>query len=590
MTTLPGRAESDLPRVLICDPIHPDGIAQLRGFCCVDEHHGPALTPAELEACIGDYQGVVVAGRTQLPASVIQRGERLGVIARGGATLENIDVSAALEQGITVVNSPDPDTLAIAEHTWALMLGLARQVAPADRLYKLGDWSGAAWPPTGLAGKTLGIIGYGAIGRQVAKRARAFDMRVMVYQNRLTPELALSPEIPQVELADLMAEADVVSIHLAQHPTNGGLIDAAALARMKPTAFLINTSRPGIVDEDALLAALQGGRLAGAGLDVALGDTNRELVRHPRVLAAPLRTPGAKDAKRQAALTVCEQVVAVLRQQRSAHSLSLQVVPLDQIVPHEAFNDARVVDLAARLVADGKLINPPVAAPANGKYIILDGATRLTAFRHLGYPHIILQVVDVARDPVQLHTWYHAVRGSSPAALVEQLASVPGLMLEAARLSDLLTLQLAPGSLGYLAAADGQGYRLTAHATPGGDWLDVLNRMVATYSRWGRVERTLTTDVEMLARQYADFAALVVFPQFTPQMILDLAGHGRTVPAGITRFVIPGRILRLNAPLEMLSADEPLAVKRSWLDNLLRERLSYRHVRYYEEPVVLLDE
>jgi phosphoglycerate dehydrogenase-like enzyme len=587
---MPGRAEGDLPRVLICDPIHPEGVAYLRGYCCVDEHRGPALTPAELEARIGAYQGIVVAGRTQLPAPVIQRGERLRVIARAGATLENIDVSAALEQGITVVNSPDPDTLAVAEHTWALMLGLARQVAPADRLFKLGDWSGAAWPPTGLAGKTLGIIGYGAIGRQVAKRARAFDMRVLVYQNRLTPELALSPEIPQVELADLMAEADVVSIHLPQHPANEGLIGAAALARMKPTAFLINTARSGIVDEAALLAALQAGRLAGAGLDVALGDANPALVRHPRVLAAPLRTPGAKDAQRQAALTVCEQVVAVLRQQRSAHNLRLQVVPLDEIVPHEAFNDARVADLAARLVADGRLINPPVAAPSNGKYIILDGATRLTAFKHLGYPHIILQVVDVEREPVQLHTWYHAVRGSGPAALVERLASVPGLALEPARLSDLVALPLTPGSLGYLAAADGQGYRLAARPTPGYDWLDVLNRMVDAYSRWGRVERTLTTDIEMLAHQYPDFAGLVVFPQFTPQLILDLADLGRTVPAGITRFIIPGRILRLNAPLEMLSADEPLAVKRSWLDNLVRERLSYRHVRYYEEPVVLLDE
>ena len=589
MTTLPGRAESDLPRVLLCDPIHPDGIDHLRRYCLVDEHQGPALTPAELEACIGDYHGVVVTGRTHLPAAVIQRGERLRVIGRAGATLENIDVSAALEQGITVVNSPDPDTLAVAEHTWALILGLARQVASADRLFKLGDWSGAAWPTTGLAGKTLGIIGYTAIGRQVAKRARAFDMRVLVYQNRLTPELALSPEIVQAELADLMAEADVVSVHLTPHPANAGLIDAAALDRMKPTAFLINTSRGGIVDEPALLAALQAGRLAGAGLDVPLADANPALVRHPRVLAAPLRTPDAKDAKHQAAVTVCEQVVAVLRHQRSAHDLSLQVVPLEQVVPHEAHNGDRVSALSARLIADGRLINPPIAAALDGKYIILDGATRLTAFRHLGYPHIIVQVVDMDREPVQLHTWYHAVRGSSVAGLVELLNAVPGLHLQPAPMSELLALRLTPGSLGYLVTADRQGYRLAVGDEPT-DWLDALNHMVEAYTQWGHVERTLTTDVDMLARQYPDFAGLVVFPQFTPQMILELAAHGRTVPAGITRFVIPGRILRLNAPLEMLSADEPLAVKRSWLDNLVRERLSYRQVRYYEEPVVLLDE
>jgi len=248
-----------------------------------------------------------------------------------------------------------------------------------------------------------------------------------------------------------------------------------------------------------------------------------------------------------------------------------------------------VTELSARLTADGRLINPPIAATLNGKYIILDGATRLTAFRHLGYPHIIVQVVDMDREPVQLHTWYHAVRGSSPADLVELLANVPGLTLRAAPLSELVALRLTPGSLGYLVAADRQGYRLAVGDKPA-TWLDVLNQMVNAYSRWGQVERTLTTDVEMLARQYPDFAGLVVFPQFKPEMILELASQGRTVPAGITRFVIPGRILRLNAPLEMLSADEPLAVKRSWLDNLVRERLSYRQVRYYEEPVVLLDE
>ena len=193
------------------------------------------------------------------------------------------------------------------------------------------------------------------------------------------------------------------------------------------------------------------------------------------------------------------------------------------------------------------------------------------------------------REPVQLHTWYHAVRGAGPAELVELLSDVPGLTLRPAPLSELLALQLTPGSLGYLVAADRQGYRLTVDGESDA-WLDALNQMVEAYSRWGQVERTLTTDVDMLAQQYPDFAGLVVFPQFTPQMILDLAAQGRTVPAGITRFVIPGRILRLNAPLEMLSSDEPLAVKRSWLNNLVRERLSYRQVRYYEEPVVLLDE
>jgi L-serine kinase (ATP) / ParB family transcriptional regulator, heme-responsive regulator len=114
--------------------------------------------------------------------------------------------------------------------------------------------------------------------------------------------------------------------------------------------------------------------------------------------------------------------------------------------------------------------------------------------------------------------------------------------------------------------------------------------MVDRYGEWGNVDRTLSTDLDLMLAQFPDLAGLIVFPHFTPEMILDVAEQGRTMPAGVTRFVIPGRILRLNAPLDKLASDEPLALKRSWLDTLVMEKLAYRQVRYYEEPVVLLDE
>jgi hypothetical protein len=292
-----------------------------------------------------------------------------------------------------------------------------------------------------------------------------------------------------------------------------------------------------------------------------------------------------------------------------SHSLALQVVPVDRVVPHEQVHDRRVSTLAARLAAEGRLVNPPVAAPLDGKYIILDGATRLTAFRHLGYPHIILHLVDVhgvdvknpERQPVRLETWRHAVRGLSPDDLLRLLRDVPGLALT----SQPVERPAGPGPadsiphspdhpiVGSLVTADGRGFLLhTAKrgAEDAGDWLAALNHMVERYGRWGHVERTLSGDLATLAAQYADLAALVTFPRFTMGDILALAAQGRTVPAGITRFIVPGRVLRLNAPLEMLAADAPLAAKQAWLEELLRERLAGRQVRYYEEPVVLLDE
>jgi hypothetical protein len=289
--------------------------------------------------------------------------------------------------------------------------------------------------------------------------------------------------------------------------------------------------------------------------------------------------------------------VTLLRHQQSAYTLALQVVPLEQVVPHEHYHGQRVSELMARLVAEDKLINPPVAVQQKDKYVILDGATRLTAFRHLGYPHIIVQVVDIEQQGVQLTSWGHAVYGGSAAALLDVLRGVRGLQLTPTTVGHPSSREVPPDALAHLITAGKESFLLEVRSTSvtGGDdwhdgWLGVLNRMVEAYGEWGNVERTLTTDMELLAAQFPDLAALFLFPHFTPQMILELAAQGRTVPAGITRFIIPGRILRLNAPLDKLTADEPLAAKREWLDKLIREKLLGRQVRFYEEPVLLLDE
>ena len=602
MAPHPANGQNNLPRILVLDPIHPDGIALLQQQAQVDLVGEPALTLAELEARIGAYDGVINRSRTRIPASVIERGERLRVIARAGVGLDNIDVAAAEARGIEVINCPEATTAAVAEHTFGLMLGVARQLSRADHSLKMGKWEKAKLQGVGLAGKTLGIIGFGRIGRAVAKRAQGFGMHVIVNQNRPTPELAQTWQVELVDMGDLLARADFVSLHVPLRPSNVNLISANELALMKNTAHLINTSRGGIVDEGALLIALENGQIAGAALDVFMGEPkpNLQLVGHRKVFATPHIAANTEDAQRNAALMAAEQVLAVFKRQSASETLSLRVAPVNKVLPHETYHPARVAKLAERIVADGMLANPPVtvALPGRDTYVVLDGATRVTAFQQLGYPHIVIQTVDLERDNVQLYTWFHALRRNPSQAnaskeLLTLVRGVKGLRITEMPVQNLDHALWERNALAYLITTDKQGFLLefdVQQAESGQDWLDVLNCLVDGYGAWGDVERTLNTDVDQLRAQFGDLVGVVVFPQFAPEIVMQIAAKGRLLPAGMTRFVIPGRILRLNAPLKVLASSEPLAQKREWLDNLVQTKLSGRALRYYAEPVVLLDE
>lgn len=593
--------QNGLPRILVCDPLHADGIALLREHAQVDIIDGKGLNPEELAERVGPYNALINRSRTSIPEAVIRRGTQLQVIGRAGVGLDNIDTAVAEELGIAVVNCPDANTVAVAEHTLGLLLGLARHIAKADRSMKDGRWEKSSFLGAGLAGKTLGLIGFGRIGREVAIRAKAFDMKILVNQNRLTPELATEWRVENVDFPELLAQSDFVSIHVPMRAANLNLIDAKELAMMKPTAFLLNTSRGGIINEDALLDALNNQRLAGAALDVFVGEptVRADLVTHPNVLATPHIGASTESAQRVAALTVAEQVLDSFKSKSSANVLSLRVVPVDVVLPHEEYHGPRVERLAARIEEDGILVNPPLVAEIdNGqKYVVLDGATRTTAFKHLQYPHIVVQVVDMERDNVQLHAWSHVVRNIAGQRgsidFLSLVRNVVGLQLIETSVEDLDDFVHQEGVLGYVLSVEGIGYRLELDQNllgEGRDWLDVMNDLVYQYGEWGDVERTLIRDLDDLKTIYEDMAALVVFPAFTPDTVLRVAEQGRLLPAGITRFIIPGRILRLNAPLEPMVGDGPLSAKTEWLDRLVSEKLGDRKVRYYEEPVMILDE
>jgi hypothetical protein len=266
---------------------------------------------------------------------------------------------------------------------------------------------------------------------------------------------------------------------------------------------------------------------------------------------------------------------------------SLRVVPLDRVFLHENVDAQRVQRLAQRLKVEDVLINPPIVIEAGDRYVVLDGATRTTALKQLGYYHTIVQVVHPDENLI-LHTWYHTIRKANPAELVRRIDDLAEIVLLEHESPKALGAVLARKRLCYLHTVEDRIFLV--RAAPGVDELYALNKVTATYIDTSQLTRTLTTNMDTLRQEYPDLTALVVFPQYTVEQVLQIARNGQLLPSGITRFIIPSRVLRLNADLEYLKSDKTLAEKNVWLDELVNTKLARGKIRYYQEPVYLLDE
>ncbi len=307
------------PRVLVADPIAAEGVAWLRRFAEVDERHG--LNEGRLAEIVGGYDAVVVRSETRITARLIEAGTRLRVIARAGVGVDNIDVEAATRRGVVVVNSPTGNIVAAAEHTLALLMALARHIPAASAALRAGRWERPQHVGTEIRGKTLGIVGLGKVGIEVARRAgeSGLEMRLIAADPYATAETARKLGVELLPLDELLPQADFLSVHTSLTSATRGLLGAAELARMKPTARVINCARGGVVDEAALLAALEAGQLAGAALDVFTaeppvpGSPAWALIEHPRVVATPHLGASTEEAQVNVALDVAEQIAEVLR-------------------------------------------------------------------------------------------------------------------------------------------------------------------------------------------------------------------------------------------------------------------------------------
>lgn len=316
-----------MPKVLITDNVAAEGIDLLKKHVSVDLKRG--LSPEELIAAIPEYDALVVRSETRVTEPVIAAGGNLQVVARAGIGVDNIDLDAATRAGVAVVNAPIGNTVAAAEHTVALMLALARNVPQAYASMKDGQWQRSAFMGIEVRNKTLGIVGLGRVGSEVARRAASFGMRLVAYDPFVAPDFASRMGVTVMSMDELLPQADFITLHTPLTAGTNKLISAPQLAKMKPGARLINVARGELIDEDALLEALENEQLAGVALDVFTNEPPGDLplLKHPRVVATPHLGASTQEAQREVAIEAAEQVLAVLDGQPARNTVNAPFVP-----------------------------------------------------------------------------------------------------------------------------------------------------------------------------------------------------------------------------------------------------------------------
>jgi D-3-phosphoglycerate dehydrogenase len=306
-------APGEAPRVLVTDSLQEVGVAALRAEgLAVDVI--PTLTPAELARRIAPYAGLVVRSATRVTAEVIEAASSLRVIGRAGVGLDNVDLEAATWRGIVCMNTPGGNTIAAAEHTLALLLATARRIPQAHAHLKGGKWERERFLGAEVYGKTLGIVGLGRIGAEVARRAQGFAMTVIAYDPYLTAEVAQRLGVELVDLDALYRRADFITVHVPLTRDTRGLIGAAELAKMKDGVRLVNVARGGIVDEAALAAAVQSGKVAGAALDVFEWEPpwGSPVLDLDGVVVTPHLGASTEEAQSAVATAIAQQVADLL--------------------------------------------------------------------------------------------------------------------------------------------------------------------------------------------------------------------------------------------------------------------------------------
>jgi D-3-phosphoglycerate dehydrogenase len=291
------------------------------------------MKPAELKACIGEYHGIIIRSATKLTSDIINAASHLKVIGRAGSGLDNVDKEAATKKGVVVMNTPGGNTITTAEHTFALLVSLSRKIPQATMSMKEGKWEKKKFLGVELFHKTLGIIGIGNIGGQVAKRAQGFDMNVIAYDPFLSEEKAKEMGVEKVDLHDVFKRSDFITIHTPLTGETKNIINKKTLAEMKKGVRIINCARGGIINEKDLYDALSEGKVAGAALDVFEKEPpdNNPLLTLDNVVTTPHLGASTKEAQENVAIAVAEQVADYLIKGTIRNAVNFPSIPSDQV-------------------------------------------------------------------------------------------------------------------------------------------------------------------------------------------------------------------------------------------------------------------
>jgi len=303
-------------KILVADKIAKEGLKILEAGGDFQVDFKPEITKEELVESITDYDALVIRSRSKVPAEVLENAGNLKVVGRAGVGLDNVDIPTATRLGIIVMNTPDGNTISAAEHTVSLMMALSRNVAQADKSMKEGRWDKKKLAGVEVFGKTLGVIGLGRIGRHVAKCSAAMEMRVIAYDPQVSPEQVKKLGIESATLEEIIKESDYITVHTPLNDATRGLIGAEQFKYMKKTVRIINCARGGIIDEQALINALEEDKIAGAAVDVFTKEPlpgDSPLRNAPNLLLTPHLGASTAEAQEKVAVQIAQQIVSVLK-------------------------------------------------------------------------------------------------------------------------------------------------------------------------------------------------------------------------------------------------------------------------------------
>ena len=315
-------------KILVADPLAKEGVDALKTFAEVDVKTG--LDKEAIKAIIGNYDAIAVRSETKVTAEIIDAGKKLQVIGRAGVGVDNVDLDAATRNGVLVVNAPTGNTISAAEHTIGLMLALARHIPQANQKLRAGEWKRKEYMGTEIRNKTLGVIGLGNVGSEVAKRAIGLSMHIIAYDPFVSVDVAKNLGVKMVSMDELLKESDFITLHLPLSANTKGLLGEKEIAKMKPSVRIINCARGGIIDEELLYKAVQEGKVAGAAVDVFTKEpatADNPLLKSEKIIVTPHLAASTTEAQISASTDIAEEIIAALKGDPVRYAINIPRIP-----------------------------------------------------------------------------------------------------------------------------------------------------------------------------------------------------------------------------------------------------------------------